>query len=180
MIQHAFKILKKIYYLIFKNGVSYARSIGVKVGNDCRIYMHDFGSEPFLIEIGNKVTITSGVKIITHDGSTWLFSDEKGRRFHYQKVLIGNNVFIGVNSVIMPGVIIEDNVIIGAGSVVTKSIPSNSIVAGNPAKVIGKYNDFEKKAIENFYSKQDWDEKLSYQQNILRLLNNQQKPFLQN
>ena len=58
----------------------YAKKIGVKIGKNCRIYISQFGTEPFLIEIGNNVTITSGVKIITHDGSTWLINDEILRR----------------------------------------------------------------------------------------------------
>ena len=119
-----FRLLVDAYHLITKSGVGYARYKGVKVGEFCRIYIRSFGSDSFLIEIGNKVTITSGVKIITHDGSTWLMNDEKGRRYLFKKVVIGNNVFVGVNAIIMPGVKIEDNVIVAAGSVVTKSIPA--------------------------------------------------------
>ena len=58
------------------------------------------------------------------------------------KVKIGNRVFVGYNSIILCNVKIGDDVIVGAGSVVTRDIPSNSIVAGNPAKVIGKTSDF--------------------------------------
>jgi acetyltransferase-like isoleucine patch superfamily enzyme len=56
-------------------------------------------------------------------------------------IIIGNNVWIGSNSTILPGVVIGDNSIIGAGSVVTKNVPSNVIVAGVPAKVIKKIED---------------------------------------
>jgi acetyltransferase-like isoleucine patch superfamily enzyme len=178
MIKALFDFLKKIYILKTKGGVAYARSLGVKVGNDCRIYIHEFGSEPFLVEIGNKVTITSGVKIITHDGSTWLMNDEKGRRFLYKKVKIGNNVFIGLNSIILPGVVIEDNVIVAAGSIVTKSIPSGSIVGGNPAKIIGHFNDFKNNSLTNHQSKADWDVNKSYQENIYLLLDKVPKPFM--
>src|SRR5438128_330233 len=135
-------------YFISKGGNFYAQKMGVKLGNDCRIYTRNFGSEPWLISIGNKVTITSGVTILTHDGATWLMNDARGRRYLYRRVKIGNNVFIGVNSVILPGVIIEDNVIVAAGSVVTKSIPSGCIVGGNPAKIIGDYNEFKRRALE--------------------------------
>lgn len=68
-------------YIFILDGTSWARRKGVKIGNDCRIYTTRFGSEPWLIEIGNKVTVTSGVVLLTHDGSTWLFNDDKGRRF---------------------------------------------------------------------------------------------------
>lgn len=137
-----FNILKKFFFIIFFGNISYARKIGVKIGKDCRIYITQWGSEPFLISIGNKVTITSGVKILTHDGSTWLIHDDDGNRFQrYGPVDIGNDVFIGVNSIIMPGVTIGNQVVIGAGSVVTKDIPSNSVAVGNPARVVSSFND---------------------------------------
>jgi len=163
---------------VFKGGEQYARQIGVKIGTECRIYTTHFGSEPFLIEIGNRVTITSGVKIITHDGSTWLTRDKKGRRYLFKKVIIGNEVFIGVNSIIMPGVIIEDNVIIAAGSVVTKSIPKNSIVAGNPAKIIGNYTKYRDSVLEKYCSDEDMNKSLPYEERILLILNKDYKPFL--
>ncbi len=137
---------------ITKGGAYYAKSIGVSIGKNCRIFTRRFGTEPFLIEIGNNVTITKDVIILTHDGSTWLFNDQQGRRYMYRKVKIGNNVFIGVNSIIMPGVCIGDNVIVGAGSIVTKSIPSGSIIAGNPAKIIGDFFDYKNKVLGTYLS----------------------------
>jgi acetyltransferase-like isoleucine patch superfamily enzyme len=80
-----------------------------------------------LISIGNNVTITSGVVLLTHDGFLWLMNDEKVRRYMYRRVSIGNNVIIGVNCIIMLGVKIEDNIIIAAGSIVTKSVPSRGV-----------------------------------------------------
>lgn len=152
-------MFKKIFFkLILKYLLpisSYAKVLGVKVGSNCRIYIKEFGSEPWLISIGNNVTITSGVKLLTHDGSTWLIRDKRGRRYFYAKITIGNNVFIGVNSLIMPGVIIGNNVIIGAGSVVTKSIPNGLIVAGNPARIIGEFKNFEDRALLQYYSDYD-------------------------
>jgi acetyltransferase-like isoleucine patch superfamily enzyme len=163
-----------------KDRVSYAKYKGVKVGQNCRIYITDFGSEPFLISIGNNVTITSGVKFITHDGCTWLMRDEKGRRFYYAPISIGNNVFVGMNSIIMPGVKIEDNVIIGAGSVVTKSIPCGSIVAGTPAKIIGNYNDIQQRMLDSYFSEQDIAQTKSkkYKIRVLQIVSKDFKPFL--
>ena len=131
-----FKIILDYYYKFKKGGVGYAKYKGVQVGKDCRILTSSFGSEPWMITIGNKVTITSGVRLLTHDGASWLFHDEKGRRHLYRPITIGNSVFIGSNAIIMPGVIIEDEVIIAAGSVVTKSVPRGKLVGGNPAKFI--------------------------------------------
>jgi len=161
-----------------KGGVYYARKIGVTVGNNCRIYSATFGSEPFLIEIGNKVTITSGVKILTHDGSTWLINDDKGRRYLYKRVKIGNDVFIGVNSIIMPGVIIEDNVIVAAGSVVTKSIPTGKIVGGNPARIIGEFSQYKKNVLENSISDKDRNKSINYKEDILSVLDQSFKDFM--
>jgi acetyltransferase-like isoleucine patch superfamily enzyme len=83
-------------------------------------------SNPKGVKIGKYSVVTSGVILLTHDYCRKKRCTTK----------VGNNVFIGVNSIIMPGVNISDNVIVGAGSVVTKDIPSNCIVAGNPAKII--------------------------------------------
>jgi len=99
-------------------------------------------TNPKGIYIGRKSVITTGVVILTHNYvmGNGTFVDTK----------IGDNVFIGVNSIIMPGVSIGNNIIIGAGSVVTKNIDDYSIVAGNPAhlirkdKTIGEFGQFIK------------------------------------
>jgi acetyltransferase-like isoleucine patch superfamily enzyme len=164
--------MKKLIYLyryVFWSNEKFARHYGVKIGEGCRILTKSFGSEPFLITIGNHCTITKGTTFITHDGSTWLNRDEKGRRYYYAPIEIGNNVFIGMNSIIMPGVKIEDKVIVGAGSVVTKSIPCGVVVGGNPAKIIGNYNDLERKRLETFISEKDMDKSLEYKERILKV-----------
>jgi acetyltransferase-like isoleucine patch superfamily enzyme len=97
------------------------------------------------LTIGSKVSISSGVHIYTHDSSEFrrlnLIKDpEKGSHIKRAPVKIGNNVQIGANSVIAPGVTIGDNVIIGALSFVNKNIPSNCVAAGTPCKVIKDYD----------------------------------------
>lgn len=128
------KIINK-YRKIFWTPERYARFLGVKIGEKCDIQDVSFGSEPYLVEIGNHVQITNGVKIFTHGGG-WVFRNEIPDMDTFGKVVINNNVYIGNNSLIMPGVTIGKNVIIGAGSVVTKSIPDNCVVVGNPGRVI--------------------------------------------
>lgn len=167
----------KFYFKVY-GGVRHARKVGVAVGENCRIYISDFGSEPWLISIGNKVTVTSGVKFITHDGSTWLFSDEKGRRFLYRQIIVKNNVFIGIDAILLPGVIVEDNVIIAAGSVVTKSIPEGVIVGGNPAKIIGKFSDYKSNVLSNYITQDDLDMKVDYKSRIEKIINADSKTFL--
>ena len=86
----------------------------------------------WLIEIGDNVTMAPRVHILCHDASTkdFLGYTKIGR------VDIGNNVFIGAETVVLPGVTIGNNTVIGAGSVVTKDIPSGVVAAGNPCRVI--------------------------------------------
>lgn len=176
-----FILLKKIKnHLIYfiKGGVKYSENIGVKVGDNCRIFTRNFGSEPFLIKIGDNVTVTKGVQFITHDGSGSLFKDSKGRRYYYAKIEVGDNVMIGVNSIILPGVKIHDNVIIAAGSVVSKSIPENSIVGGVPAKIIGRVDEFSNRALKEWLTEENMNFRLSYKERILEICDSEFKPFL--
>jgi len=93
------------------------------------------------LEIGNHVSISSGVHIYTHDSSTYRFLDSikkdpiDGTHVKRAPVKIGNHVQIGANSIIMPGVTIGNNVIVGALSLVKKDIPDNSIAFGIPTKI---------------------------------------------
>lgn len=114
--------------------------MGVKVGKDCEIYDDvSWGSEPYIISIGNHVRITNGVKFITHDGGVWVLrnmDDEYKDIDLFGKITVGDNTHIGMNVMIMPGVNIGKNCIIGCGAIVTKDIPDNSVAVGVPAKVI--------------------------------------------
>ena len=94
----------------------------------------------YLITIGDDVTISSAM-VLAHDGSTkiWLGKSKVGH------VTIGNRVFIGGGSLILPNVTIGDDVVIGAGSVVNRDIPSNSVAVGNPARVISTLDDYIQK-----------------------------------
>ncbi|MGJ8485835.1 DapH/DapD/GlmU-related protein [Pseudoalteromonas sp. SYSU M81236] len=101
--------------------------------------------------IGKDCTIT-GATLLGHDASPTLFLKElvvhkdsyrKGSRRSYRKAItIGDNVFIGWGSIILPGVTIGSNSIIGAGSVVTKDIPDGVVAAGNPAKIVKSTDDY--------------------------------------
>ena len=96
-----------------------------------------FDSEhPENIEIGNYCAITMRCILLTH------YVKPNGNSHFYEtgKIKIGNNVFLGANTMITKAVTIGDNVIVGAGSIVTKDIPSNEIWAGVPARFIKKYD----------------------------------------
>ena len=101
------------------------------------------GTEPWLITIGDRATLSSNVRLATYDGSGWLVRDNKGRRFRYAPIQIGSDVLIGAESIVMRGVTIGDRVVVGAGSVVTKNIPGNTVVAGVPARRIRSFDEFE-------------------------------------
>lgn len=103
-------------------------------------------SHCWLITIGDNVTLAPRVHILAHDASTKSALDYT----RIGLVNIGNNVFIGASSTILPGVTIGDNVVIGAGSIVSTNIPSNSVAVGNPAKVISTYDDYIIKKKQEF------------------------------
>ncbi|WP_343563048.1 acyltransferase [Sphingobacterium sp.] len=125
-----------LYKRFFWSAEKFARKQGVKIGKNCWIATRHFGSEPYLIEIGDHVQITDGVKFFTHGGA-WIFRDRYPDLDVFGKISIGNNVYIGNNVLLMPGITIGSNVVIAAGAVVTKSFPDNVVIGSNPAKIIG-------------------------------------------
>jgi acetyltransferase-like isoleucine patch superfamily enzyme len=127
----------------------YSKFSGVSFGRNVRIVGRiDFGSEPYLITIGNNVTITSGVRFITHDGGVGIFRKEFPGINVFGKITIGNSVFIGNNSIILPDITVGNNVVIGAASVVTKNIPDNVVVVGIPAKIIRTIDEYKINSIK--------------------------------
>ena len=142
-------IIKKIISKLFgKNDEymnSYFRKNGIKVGTGCHIYSNIVSSEPFLIEIGNNVTISSEVVFVTHDNS---IIKVDGTMYNlFGKVKIGDNCFLGQRSLLMYGVSLANNIIVAAGSVVTKSFSEERIIiGGNPAKKIGTWDSFYEKS----------------------------------
>lgn len=107
---------------------------GFKHGSGLRV-MQDCIIDPghcMLIEFGDEVTLAPRVHILAHDASTKMHLGYT----RICKTVLGDRVFIGAGSIVLPGVTIGDDVIVGAGSVVTKSLPSNGVYAGNPARKI--------------------------------------------
>lgn len=152
-------ILLKLF--LKKNGFERANYIKKcklfkNIGDHCYYHPYIIPAEANLVSFGNNVIISKGVELVTHDMSYSLLKNDSELQntigqyntFYYTDgITIGNNVMVGLNSIILPGVKIGNNVIIGAGSVVSKNIPSGEIWAGVPAKKIGNYFDFAKKRV---------------------------------
>jgi carbonic anhydrase/acetyltransferase-like protein (isoleucine patch superfamily) len=129
---------------------NYLRKVGMQVGHRNRIQIRDFGPEPYLIKIGNHCTISSNVAFLTHDGGTWLFTDNFPSLQKFGMIEIRDNCFIGWGASILPNVKIGPNSIVGAGSVVTKDVPPNTIVVGNPARFIETVDDYRRKVLKTW------------------------------
>jgi acetyltransferase-like isoleucine patch superfamily enzyme len=141
------KIYIKIYHNILAhlNHEAFARKIGVNMGNDIHIYGNPiamFSTEPWCITLGNHVHITKEVLFITHDGGTLLFRHLIPDLEITAPIIVGDYVYIGVRSIIMPGVKIGNRCIIAAGSIVTKNVPDNSVFAGVPARYIKSTDEY--------------------------------------
>lgn len=119
----------------------YRLSRGMRVGENCHIYSWGTidGGHPQLISIGDDVTISSSVTILTHDASTNVI--QCGTKLG--RVTIGNNVFIGIGSIVLCNVHIGNNVIVGAGSVVTHDLDDNGVYAGVPAKLVCSIEEYK-------------------------------------
>ena len=132
-----------------RNSIKYWRGQGATIGERCEINpTASLGSEPYLITIGNHVRITTNVSLNAHDGGVWVLRElhpELSDVDKFARIHIGDNVHIGMNAVIMPGVTIGNNVIIGVGAIVTKDIPDNSVAVGIPARVIETVDDYRRK-----------------------------------
>ncbi len=144
-----FRIVLKIYSVchgfINKANLEVAKYHGMKVGRNFnmpdKIY---FGTEPYLIEIGNDVNIAAGVRFVNHGGTTTLLRKLPG--YEDARILgrirIGNNSTIGINCVITHDVQIGNNCILGANSVLSQSMPDNTVFIGNPAQFLCTIEDY--------------------------------------
>lgn len=150
----------KISFYSPKALINYYRKNGMVIGENCEINKNvNIIAEPYLISLGNCVRITSGVKFITHDGGLFVPRNMNNIKAicpkieladRFGKIIIGNNVHIGVDSITMPGVTIGNNVVIGAGAVVTKDIPDNTVAVGVPAKPIESIEEYVVKNKKHF------------------------------
>lgn len=133
-------VLRRLLDMDQHHVINNLKKKGLKVGSNFHIQQGCIidGSHCNHITIGNDVSFAPNVHILAHDASTWWFLEHT----RVMNTTIGNKVFIGAGSIVMPGVTIGNEVIIGAGSVITKSIPDNCVYAGNPAKFMLHTNEY--------------------------------------
>lgn len=145
--------IDSVYKDLLKNAtIEIAKKRGMKIGENLYVQgVPNFGSEPFLIEIGDNVTIAEGVGFINHGGDARVTKRiekyKDGRNFG--RIKIGNNTFIGKGSILMPGVSVGNNCIIGSLSIVSSSVPDNTVYGGIPAKFICTIDEYGERLLKN-------------------------------
>ena len=148
-------MFRKLFsFSMHRDNDSYRR-MGVKLGNNVHFinlpqYQSEinFGSEPYLVSIGDNTTVSFDVAFVTHDAATRVIRnlpDGDPETVIYGTITIGKNSFIGCRTIILPNVKIGDNTIIGAGSIVNKDIPDNVVAAGSPCRVICTLEEYRNK-----------------------------------
>lgn len=134
------KVFNRLFKL-FASKTSYARHIGVKIGNNCLIDTYNWPTEPYLITIGNNVQITGGASFYTHGGGNCVRLKHPDFDI-FGKITVEDWAYVGAHVLIMPGVTIGEGALVAAGSVVTKSVKPYTVVGGNPAKYLCTIDEF--------------------------------------
>jgi acetyltransferase-like isoleucine patch superfamily enzyme len=125
--------------------VRYFRSRGVEIGEGVEIFganLFTFGSEPYLVSIGDQVTISHNVDFITHDGGLRIARDEYPNAYLYGRIQVADRCFLGAHCILLPGAKIGAGSVIGSGSIVTGEIPSSVVAIGVPAKPVKSVEEY--------------------------------------
>jgi acetyltransferase-like isoleucine patch superfamily enzyme len=139
---------QKLRFNLMEDGYARAeflrkRDILMGIGENVYYYSRIFPSDPKLLKLHSNISIATNVRFITHDRIDVVLSGmyEIPYRKRYDAIEVMDNVFIGADVIVLPKVRIGPNAIVGAGAVVTKDVLPGTIVGGNPARVIGSFND---------------------------------------
>lgn len=142
------RLVKQVYALwqVRQDPVAYATSLGVSIGEGSAIFSNElsiFGGHPFLVTLGKRCFITEGVRFVTHDGGVLLFRRDMPDLDLVAPIVLGDDVYVGMRSIILPGTRVGNRCVIGAGSVVRGDVPGESVVAGVPARVIKPLSEYQ-------------------------------------
>lgn len=132
------RLFGKLWIRTNEQRIAELRRRGVKIGDCCWIHTMQFSTEPYLIEIGDNVAIASGVQFVTHNAVAAIARHKYPGIQVFGCIRVGSGTLIGINAILLPEVEIGSDCIIGAGAVVRGTIPDNSLVVGNPARVVGR------------------------------------------
>lgn len=126
------------------------RKSGAQIGERCFIVPTDFGSEPYLVKVGNHVAIAGQVSLLTHDGAAWLFREEVPDLQVFGPIVIEDNCFIGRGATLCPNIRIGPNSVVAANSVVISDVPPNTLVMGVPARPFGSLDRYREKCLQSW------------------------------
>ena len=130
---------------LYRDPVRYFRSCGVEIGEGVDIFgprLFTFGSEPYLVSIGNQVTISHSVDFITHDGAVRVARAEFSEAYLYGRIQVEDNCFLGAHSILLPGAKVGTGSIIGSGAIVTGEISPGVVAIGAPARPVKTVEEY--------------------------------------
>jgi acetyltransferase-like isoleucine patch superfamily enzyme len=141
------RALKMVFSMakLHRNPVSYFRSQGAEIGEGVEIFgasLSTFGSEPYLVSIGNQVTVSHGVDFITHDGGLRVTRAKDPGAYLYGRIRVADHCFIGAHSIFLPGATVGAGSVIGTGSIVAGEIPPGVVAIGVPAKPVKSVDEY--------------------------------------
>ena len=126
---------------------------GLQIGDDCIMGtlggFPEFGSEPYLVSIGNHVGFGQGVVFVTHDGGTFVINRDAPYKdvIKYGRIIVHDNTFLGQNVVLMPGAEVGPNSVVAAGAIVSRATPPNSVIAGAPARAVMSIEEYARQCL---------------------------------